>query len=51
MARILACVDDKTRLPDGRTETGSTDNHGMTEWHYAESAESAENINLHILMD
>ncbi|KFD03891.1 hypothetical protein GKAS_02184 [Kluyvera ascorbata ATCC 33433] len=35
-------------FPDGHTETGITDNEGMTEWH---SAESAENINLHILMD
>ncbi|EJG2386052.1 PAAR domain-containing protein [Kluyvera ascorbata] len=52
------CADDDGRLmiacryvlmfPDGHTETGITDNEGMTEWH---SAESAENINLHILMD
>lgn len=52
------CADDDGRLmvdcryvlmfPDGHTETGNTDNQGMTEWHYAESA---ENINLHILMD
>lgn len=35
-------------FPDGHTETGNTDNQGMTAWHYAESA---ENINLHILMD
>lgn len=52
------CADDKgilmvdcrylLILPDGHTETGNTDSQGMTEWHYAESA---ENINLHILMD
>ncbi|MBC0855576.1 hypothetical protein [Pantoea stewartii] len=52
------CADDDGRLvvdcryalvfPDGHTETGNTDNQGMTAWHYAESA---ENINLHILMD
>ncbi|MDS1053899.1 hypothetical protein XB82_00385 [Acinetobacter baumannii] len=52
------CADDDGRLmvdcryvlifPDGHTETGSTDNQGMTECHFAESA---ENINLHILMD
>ncbi|MGX5107456.1 PAAR domain-containing protein [Enterobacter cloacae] len=35
-------------FPDGHTETGNTDNLGMTTWHYAVSA---ENINLHILMD
>lgn len=52
------CADDDGRLmvdcryvlmfPDGHTETGNTDNQGMTAWHYAEYAES---INLHILMD
>ncbi|EPM7553282.1 hypothetical protein ACV8VY_00005 [Citrobacter freundii] len=52
------CADDDGRLmvdcryvlilPDGHTETRNTDSQGMTEWHYAESA---ENINLHILMD
>ncbi|KAJ96072.1 hypothetical protein DF41_13770 [Raoultella planticola] len=52
------CADDDGRLmvdcryvlmfPDGHTETGKTDNQGMTEWHYADSV---ENINLHILMD
>lgn len=35
-------------FPDGHTETGNTDSQGMTEWHFAESAES---INLHILME
>jgi len=35
-------------LPDGRAEAGVTDEHGVTGRHYAESA---ENINLHILMD
>jgi len=35
-------------FPDGRPEAGVTDEQGMTGWHYAESA---ENINLHILMD
>lgn len=35
-------------FPEGHTETGCTDNQGMTEWHFAESA---ENINLHLLMD
>lgn len=35
-------------FPDGRSEAGVTDEHGVTGWHYAESA---ENINLHILMD
>jgi hypothetical protein len=35
-------------FPDGRSEAGVTDTHGVTGWHYAESA---ENINLHILMD
>ncbi|EAO2687128.1 PAAR domain-containing protein [Salmonella enterica] len=33
---------------DGRSEAGVTDKHRVTGWHYAESA---ENINLHILMD
>ncbi|MDA8502784.1 PAAR domain-containing protein [Citrobacter sp. Awk 2] len=52
------CADDDGRLmvdcryvlmfPDGHTEMGNTDNQGMTVWHHAESA---ENINLHILMD
>lgn len=52
------CADDDGRLimdcryvlmfPDGHSETGNTDSQGMTEWHYAESA---ENINMHILMD
>ncbi|WP_312311455.1 PAAR domain-containing protein [Atlantibacter sp.] len=52
------CADDDCRhmvgcryvlmFPDGHTEIGNTDNHGMTEWHFAVSAES---INLHILMD
>ncbi|WP_249421787.1 PAAR domain-containing protein [Enterobacter sp. RHBSTW-00901] len=35
-------------FPDGRSEAGVTDEYGVTGWHYAESA---ENINLHILMD
>lgn len=35
-------------FPDGRSEAGVIDEHGVTGWHYAESA---ENINLHILMD
>ena len=35
-------------FPDGRSEAGITDEHGVTKWHFAESA---ENINLHILMD
>lgn len=35
-------------FPVGHTETGITDNEGMTGWH---SAESFENINLNILMD
>ncbi|OSN08322.1 hypothetical protein AU511_01715 [Lonsdalea iberica] len=52
------CADDDGRLmvdcryvlmfPDGHTETGNTDSQGMTECHFSESA---ENINLHILMD
>jgi uncharacterized Zn-binding protein involved in type VI secretion len=35
-------------FPDERSEAGVTDEYGVTGWHYAESA---ENINLHILMD
>jgi len=35
-------------FPDGRSEAGVTDEHGVTGWHFAESA---ENITLHILMD
>ncbi|WP_455427907.1 hypothetical protein [Dryocola sp. LX212] len=35
-------------LPDGRSEAGVTDEHGATGWHYAESA---DDINLHILTD
>lgn len=35
-------------FPDGRSEAGVTDKNGLTGWHFAESA---ENINLHILMD
>jgi len=33
---------------DGRSETGITDEYGVTEWHVSQSA---ENINLHILRD
>lgn len=33
---------------DGRSEAGVNDEQGITGWHYAESA---ENINLNILMD
>lgn len=35
-------------FPDGRSEAGVTDEHGVTGWHYAESA---INITLNILMD
>ncbi|WP_072033975.1 PAAR domain-containing protein [Rahnella aquatilis] len=35
-------------FPDGRSEAGVTDEYGITGWHFSESA---ENINLHILMD
>ncbi|WP_312690266.1 hypothetical protein [Kosakonia sp.] len=56
---LLQCADyDDGRMiiacryvlmfPDGHTEKGSTDNEGIAEWHFAESA---ENIKLHILMD
>ncbi|MCU6677057.1 PAAR domain-containing protein [Leclercia tamurae] len=52
------CADDSGQLmagcrytlmfPDGRSEVSVTDEQGMTDWHYAESA---ENINMHILKD
>lgn len=52
------CADDSGRLmadcryilmfPDGHTETGTTDDQGVTGWHLADTV---ENINLHILMD
>ncbi|MEI2266697.1 PAAR domain-containing protein [Erwinia sp. CGal63] len=52
------CVDDDGQLmtscrytlmfPDGHAEAGVTDEQGMTEWHYAESA---ADISLHILTD
>lgn len=35
-------------FPDGRSEAGTTDDHGVTGWHYAESE---ENITLHVLTD
>jgi len=35
-------------FPDNRSEVGVTDSQGMTEWHFAESA---ENINLHMIID
>ncbi|MDU1062901.1 MAG: PAAR domain-containing protein [Leclercia adecarboxylata] len=35
-------------FPDGCSEAGVTDEHGVTGWHYAESA---KDISLHILMD
>ncbi len=35
-------------FPDGRSEAGVTDEHGVTGWHYAESA---NDISLHILTD
>ncbi|ATZ11614.1 hypothetical protein [Erwinia amylovora] len=52
------CADDDGQLiagcrytlmfPDGRSEAGVTDEHGVTGWHYAESA---DDISLHILTD
>lgn len=52
------CADDDGQLmarcrytlmfPDGRSETGVTDDDGVTGWHFAESA---EDTTLHILTD
>lgn len=52
------CADDEGQhlahcrytlmFPDGRSETGTTDDHGVTGWHYAEST---EDITLHVLTD
>ena len=52
------CTDDEgqhlTRcrytlmFPDGHSEVGTIDDHGVTGWHYAESA---EDITLHVLTD
>lgn len=52
------CMDDAGQLmarcrytlmfPDERSEAGMTDDNGVTEWHYADSA---DNIRLHILND
>lgn len=52
------CADDNGQLmarcrytlmfPDGRSEAGVTDEQGVTEWHFAESA---ADINLHIIGD
>ncbi|MGY5958824.1 PAAR domain-containing protein [Kosakonia sp. BK9b] len=52
------CTDDDEHLmagcrytlifPDGRSEDGVTDEHGITGWHYAESA---DDVSMHILTD
>ncbi len=47
-SQLMAGCRYTLMFPDGRAEAGVTDEHGITGWHYAESA---ENINLHILMD
>lgn len=41
--RLMIACRYVLMFPDGHTETGSTDNQGMTEWHFAEFA---KNINL-----
>ncbi|MES4615439.1 MAG: PAAR domain-containing protein [Ewingella sp.] len=46
--QLMACCRYTVIFPDGRSETGMTDEKGMTAWHFSESV---ENINLHILMD
>lgn len=46
--QLMACCRYTLIFPDGRSEAGVTDKHGVTEWHFSESA---ENIKLHILMD
>ncbi|CCK09716.1 PAAR domain-containing protein [Cronobacter sakazakii] len=46
--QLMACCRYTLIFPDGRSEAGVTSELRVTGWHYAESA---GNINLHILMD
>lgn len=44
--QLMACCRYTLMFPDGRSETGVTDEQGVTGWHFSEST---ADINLHVL--